>query len=212
MSTAIKYFAIIRVIDHLPLYTYGFDPAIADECKKSALDLSRRLTPAELQNDVRRGEKHTYGKWCSTVDKHRIIYAMLVDSSYRDRHAYWAIKEFQQILFKNPEYHLMSDADAGKLLHAEGEKILQKYNDPNNWDKLTEPKEEMAVMIIDNSAKFSKEGDGSKGNSCMKNTLLCLLILIFVGGGGAAMWLLFFRDRQNQFIYIRRATRRYILK
>eukprot|EP01016_Furgasonia_blochmanni_P018653 TRINITY_DN2110_c0_g1_i3.p1 TRINITY_DN2110_c0_g1~~TRINITY_DN2110_c0_g1_i3.p1 ORF type:complete len:185 (-),score=41.79 TRINITY_DN2110_c0_g1_i3:568-1122(-) len=143
MSTAIKYFAIIRVIDHLPLYTYGFDPAIADECKKSALDLSRRLTPAELQNDVRRGEKHTYGKWCSTVDKHRIIYAMLVDSSYRDRHAYWAIKEFQQILFKNPEYHLMSDADAGKLLHAEGEKILQKYNDPNNWDKLTEPKEEM---------------------------------------------------------------------
>eukprot|EP01016_Furgasonia_blochmanni_P021922 TRINITY_DN2402_c0_g1_i7.p1 TRINITY_DN2402_c0_g1~~TRINITY_DN2402_c0_g1_i7.p1 ORF type:complete len:307 (+),score=68.73 TRINITY_DN2402_c0_g1_i7:55-975(+) len=225
MVNHVKYFAIVRFNDNLPLYTHALETAIAEDCKKNAVNLSRKLGSANLQPEERQKVKNDKGNWYCTVDNNRILYAVLVEAGYQERYSYMCIKEFQDIIFKKPDYHLGSDAEVTKLLKGEGEKILKKYNDPAAWDKLAAAQKNVDELtgVVENDIRKmtdnAKQLDNLQGKTekmknvskeFQKNTkevkdimwwrnmkLMIILAVLIIGGAGFAVWWFFFKQVKN---------------
>eukprot|EP01016_Furgasonia_blochmanni_P021923 TRINITY_DN2402_c0_g1_i9.p1 TRINITY_DN2402_c0_g1~~TRINITY_DN2402_c0_g1_i9.p1 ORF type:complete len:309 (+),score=43.83 TRINITY_DN2402_c0_g1_i9:95-1021(+) len=157
-----------------------------------------------------------------------VIYStfkVLVEAGYQERYSYMCIKEFQDIIFKKPDYHLGSDAEVTKLLKGEGEKILKKYNDPAAWDKLAAAQKNVDELtgVVENDIRKmtdnAKQLDNLQGKTekmknvskeFQKNTkevkdimwwrnmkLMIILAVLIIGGAGFAVWWFFFKQVKN---------------
>ena len=125
------------------------------EITEEATEIMENLQSMLLQNYQRQNVEGNQGIWFC-VKKRNAAFFVLTDFNYSDRLAYNLLGELEK------KYDIFLSEHDLNALKKEGNDLIEKYNNPANFDKLSQAREqvdEIKTEVQDNVNKLIVNGD-----------------------------------------------------